>query len=124
MVFEHKVKLNGVIYEAGENVPVDGTETKVDSSATVVEEKELTKKELLKIAKELGLEVNEKMTNAKLKEMIAGAKEETNSGIKGDILTTPDNENEAVNTPLEGNDTEAGDNEDSSFLNDVINGNE
>nr|DAK69466.1 MAG TPA: dimeris T4 recombination endonuclease VII [Caudoviricetes sp.] len=124
MVFEHKVKLNGVIYEAGENVPVDETETKVDSSATVVEEKELTKKELLKIAKELGLEVNEKMTNAKLKEMIAGAKEETNSGIKGDILTTPDNENEAVNTPLEGNDTEAGDNEDSSFLNDVINGNE
>ena len=147
--FDYIVKLNGVLYEAGEEVPVEelGTEP-VNSSETVVDQP-LTKAELIEVAKELGLEVNTRMKNTEIEDMIKEAKEnnkaeetkeeegnteedgevaEENVGnpVSQNIIATEENKNEHVNVPAEGNGEETGneDNEDSSFLEEVINGNE
>ena len=80
--FDYIVKLNGVLYEAGEEVPVGelGTET-VNSSETVVDQP-LTKAELIEVAKELGLEVNTRMKNTEIEDMIKEAKEKKSEETK------------------------------------------
>lgn len=130
MVFKHRVKLNGIYYNAGEEVPVEETKVPANLSDTKAEPKVLTKKELLAIAEGLGLEVHNKMTNAVLEEMIKEAQsegtEKSDSGVKETILTSENSVNEDVNLPADGNEEETGneDNEDSSFLDEVIKGNE
>ena len=82
MKFNHRVKFNGILYEVGQNVPIEDekAENKANTEQKIFVEKEVeyTKTEinrmstldLKKLAKKQGIKGTEEMTGAELKKVL------------------------------------------------------
>lgn len=96
MVFNHRVKCNGILYEAGQNVPIEDTNTENDKNKKIQNEVKTEKidgernaqklvtsdsytkteinrmsiLDLKKLAKKQGIKGTEEMTGAELKKVL------------------------------------------------------